>query len=62
MRGGRAIDLSAWRGRTASVGVRAVFEEAGLFSEDGMTLERARAIAPGIEVLWFQETAAPRPR
>jgi hypothetical protein len=32
------------------------WEEDGLFADDGMALEEARAIAPGIEAMWFEQT------
>jgi len=34
------------------------WEERGLVSDDGMTLQEARALAPGIEVLWFEGATA----
>jgi hypothetical protein len=30
------------------------FEERGLIGDDGMTLEEAQDIAPGIEALWYE--------
>ena len=56
--GDRAPDPSARINPAAVTLDSERWEERGLFSEEGMSAEEARAIAPGIEVLWYEEPAS----
>jgi hypothetical protein len=56
--GERAPDPGAKIAATALTLESGRWEERGLISDDGMTLQEARALAPGIEILWFEEATA----